>query len=95
MPNRFVPINPDTPMNGVIAAMNNNFAQIDNENVVKTFKQANGNAIIQGRLPYSGGYGTLYYDTDLIPTIVIGILPDGSTGLVISKPGEDVTGVFS
>jgi hypothetical protein len=90
MPNRFVPINPDTPMNGVIAAMNNNFAQIDSENVVKTFKQANGNAIVQGRLPYSGGYGALYYDPNGIPSIVIGILPDGTVGIVAAKSGENV-----
>lgn len=95
MPQRFIPINPGTPIDGVIASVNNNFAKLDNENIVKTFNQANGNAIVQGRLPYTGGYGTLYYDTNLIPTIVIGILPDGTTGLVISKPGEDVTGVFS
>lgn len=95
MPNRFIPINPGTPLEAAIAAINNNFAQLDQESAVKAFSQAGGDAIITGELPYEGGYGSLYYDTDLIPSIVIGILPDGTTGAVFAKQGQDVVDVFS
>lgn len=30
-----------------------------------------------------------------VPTIIMGLLPDGTTGIVIAKPGVDVTTVFS
>ena len=53
------------------------------------------NIVKEGKLPYSGGYGSLHYDaTDA--RILIGIDPDGSMNIHISKPGEDVvTDVFS
>ena len=69
--------------------------RLNKEQTTKTFKQPGGNAIITGKLPYEGGYGSLYYDSDGIPSIVIGILPDGTTGIAISKPGEDVLSAFS
>lgn len=68
--------------------------QLNKEQTVKAFKQPGGNAVITGKLPYEGGYGTLYYDQNNIPTIVIGVLPDGTTGLVIAKDGIDVLGLF-
>lgn len=90
MPNRFIPVNPGTPMEHAIAAINNNFAQLDSEGVTKTFKGPNGNTIVEGRLPYTGGYGSLYYDSNGLARIIIGILPDGTTGIVQSKDGIDV-----
>ena len=94
MPNNFLPIGQDTDMQNLIRAVNGNFAKIDNESVTKTFKQAGGNAIINGKLPYSGGYGSLYYDQNNIPSIVVGILPDGSMGIVVAKPGVSVLDLF-
>lgn len=75
--------------------VNNMVRQLNKEQTTKTFKQANGNAIVTGKLPYDGGYGTLYYDSNGVPTIIIGILPDGTTGIVVSKSGENVIDAFS
>jgi hypothetical protein len=75
--------------------LNDMVRQLNNEQIVKVFKRAGKNAIVTGKLPYDGGYGTLYYDTNGIPSIVIGIMPDGTTDFVISKPGVDVTTLFS
>lgn len=36
-----------------------------------------------------------YYDGTGIPRIILGLLPDGNYGLVISKPGFDVTQQFN
>lgn len=74
---------------------NENFRLVDNKFRVNVVRQATGNAIVQGKLPYTDGYGSLYYDANGIPNIIIGILPDGTTGLVIAKPGENVIDAFS
>lgn len=95
MSNRFIPVNPGTDFAQAMAVINNNFAQLDNENVTKTFRQASGNAIIEGKLPYDGGYGALYYDSSGTPRILIGITPDGDVDIVKSKPGVSVLDVFS
>lgn len=71
MPNRFDPIQPGTAQAQQVAVINNNFAQLDNENVKK-----------------------LYYDSTGTPCIMIGILPDGTTGIVIAKPGKNVLDAF-
>lgn len=94
MPNRFVPVNPGTEFDQAMAVMNGNFAQLDSEAVTKTFKQPSGNAIIEGKLPYEGGYGFLFYDPNGVPSIVFGILPDGTMGLVIANEGVDVLSLF-
>lgn len=70
-----------------INAMMSKFSQ---EQMTKTFRQAGGNAIITGRLPYTGGYGSLYYDSDNVPRIIIGILPDGTLGIVSTKEGVNI-----
>lgn len=70
--------------------VNNMVRQLNKEQITKTYKQSGGNAILQGKLPYDGGYGSLYYDTAGIPSVVIGILPDGTVGIVTAKPGENV-----
>lgn len=70
--------------------VNDMMRQLNREQVTKTFKQANGNAIITGRLPW-GGYGTLYYDSDGLPSILIGQAPDdGRIGRWMAKPGQNV-----
>ena len=90
MPNRFVPIAGDSDLSTALKAINGNFAQLDSENVTKTFKGPNGNSIVEGRLPY-GKYGQIYYDTDGTARILIGQHPvDGRMGIWQSKPGLDV-----
>jgi hypothetical protein len=95
MPNMFVPLGPGASFDESRAVINANFAQLDTETVTKTFKQSGGNAIIQGKLPYTGGYGSLYYDSNNIPRILIGIAPDGTMGMFVSKEGQSVLEAFS
>lgn len=68
-----------------------NFRNIDNRFRTNVVRQAAGNAIIQGKLPYDGGYGTMYFDENGVPRYIIGILPDGTLGERASIPGIDVT----
>lgn len=91
----FRPLNTSNSYRQNTGQINDMVRSLNREQQVKTFKQASGNAIVTGRLPYEGGYGTMYYDTNGVPSIIIGILPDGTTGLVIAKEGVDVTTVFS
>lgn len=96
MPNRFAPIGANASFPEALPVINSNFSQLDNESVTKVFKQAGGNAIIEGKLPYEGGYGSLYYDTDGKARILIGITPEGECDLVIAKDGKDLfTDVFA
>lgn len=95
MPYRFAPIGSNSSLEQALAVINNNFAQLDGETVVKTFKQPGGNSIVQGKLPYEGGYGILIYDTDLIPRILIGIAPDGEIDMAASESGEDITSLYT
>lgn len=92
----FQPLQPSTPSDLNLNQINQMVAQLNQEQTVKTFKQAgNKNAIIQGKLPYSGGYGSLYYDTTGTARILIGIDPTGATVLAISKPGFDIVTILS
>lgn len=75
--------------------VNDMIRQVNNEQTTKTFKQANGNSIVQGKLPYPGGYGSLYYDSSNLPRIIIGIAPDGTMGIFVSKEGISVLDAFS
>ena len=95
MPNRFMPIPFGTDPSQMIAAMNRNFAELDNENVSKVFYGNTGVSMVIGKLPNSNGYGLLIYDADGVPSIIMGLLPDGTTGLVVSKEGEDVLDALS
>lgn len=90
----FRPLTSENSQGQNYGQINDMIRSLNKEQQVKTFKQANGNAIITGKLPYSGGYGSLYYDQNNIARIVIGILPDGTTGMVVSKDGVDVLTVF-
>lgn len=91
----FRPLNSSNSTGQNYGQLNDMIRQINKEQTTKTFKQPGGNAIINGKLPYDGGYGSLYYDSNGVPSIVVGILPDGTTGLVIAKPGENVLDAFS
>lgn len=37
---------------------------------------------------------TIYNDSNGVPSIIIGILPDGTNGIVIAKPGVNVLTLF-
>lgn len=97
----FRPVTPQNSMGQNLGQINDMVRQLNREQAVKTFKQPGGtNAIIQGKLPFTTdagnpAYGSLYYDTDGIPRIIIGVLPDGEIGIVISKEGESVLDVFA
>lgn len=52
---------------------------------------------IQGKLVVEEGNSriTLYDTTDNVYRMIIGILPDGTIGIAISKEGEDVFDAFA
>lgn len=52
---------------------------------------------IQGKLVVEEGNSriTLYDTTDNVYRMIIGILPDGTIGIAISKEGEDVFDAFN
>lgn len=96
MPNRFTPITGNTSQAQILAMINKNFAELDNENVTKVYRGKDGNiAIIEGKLPYPGGFGTMQYDSDSNSRIILGIDPDGNVGLHISKDGYDMVDLFA
>lgn len=51
---------------------------------------------IRGKLQFEEGNNriTLYDTTDNVYRMIIGILPDGTIGIAISKEGEDVFAAF-
>lgn len=96
MPNRFLPITAGTSDAQTLALINKNFAELDNESVTKVYRGQNGhNAIVEGKLPYENGFGSLFYDENGVPRMVIGLLPDGTMGMVVSKENVDVLSLFS
>lgn len=64
--------------------------QLNNEQTTKVFKQAGGYSVVNGKLPYTNGYGTLIYDSDNIPRILIGTDPNGNVGIWITIEGVNV-----
>lgn len=91
-----LPLSTDNSIGGNYNQVNNMVRQLNKEQLTKVFKGAgNNNAIIEGKLPYTGGYGTMYYDANGVPIIIIGILPDGTTGIAVAKPGVSVLSAFS
>lgn len=91
MPNRFVPASQNASLPELIRLSNTNFSQLDSENVTKTYKQASGNAVIEGKLPYEGGYGILIYDATGVARILIGLAPgDAHVGMWTTAEGYDV-----
>lgn len=91
----FRPLNSGNSYGQNLGQINDMVRQINKEQTTKTFKQARGNAIVTGKLPYDGGYGSLYYDASNVPRIIIGIAPDGTMGIFVSKNGESVIDAFS
>lgn len=86
----FQPLNTKNSLGTNYGQVNNMMRQVSNEQTVKTFKQAGGNAIVQGRYK-EGKYGDLYYDSTGLARILIGQHPvDGRMGIWVSKTGIDV-----
>jgi hypothetical protein len=91
----FRPLTTSNSQQANYGQVNDMMRRLDKEQTTKTYKQAGGNAIVEGRLPYSGGYGSMYFDSDNVPRIIIGILPDGTTGIVATKYGVSALDVFN
>jgi hypothetical protein len=89
------PLNSQNSLPQNFGQINDMVRQLNNEQTTKVFKQAGGNAIVEGKLPYDGGYGSLYYDASNKPRILIGITPDGDVDIVKSKAGTSVLDVFN
>ncbi len=86
----FQPLNSGNTLSTNYNQVNNMVRQLNNEQTTKVFKQASGNAIIDGKLPW-GGYGQLLYDTTGKARILIGQHPvDKHMGIWISRDGYDV-----
>jgi len=89
-----MPFRPLTTQNSTLqnySQVNDMVRQFDKEQTVKAFKQPGGNSILQGKLPYEGGYGSLYYDSNNNSRILIGIAPDGEIDIGVSKSGFNIT----
>lgn len=85
------PLNTSNSLGTNYNQINDMVRQLNNEQTTKTFSQPGGNSIVEGKLPYTGGYGSLYYDKDNTPRILIGIAPDGDIDIGVSKPTFDIT----
>lgn len=74
---------------------NENFRDIDNRFRTNIVRNTTGKPRIQTGNIGENRYGQLLYDNDGVPIIIIGDLPDGSVGIVMAKPGENVIDAFS
>jgi len=94
MPNLFSPIQSGTNWEQALATINNNFAQLDNEAVTKTFNGPVGTpTFIQGKLPNNLGTGILMKDTTGAVSIAAYIDANNNPVLKVAKTGKDaVTG---
>ncbi|HJQ07999.1 MAG TPA: hypothetical protein VJ836_00795 [Candidatus Saccharimonadales bacterium] len=96
MPDRFIPLSYPMDISQLVAILNKNFGELDSEGITKVYKGPSGRiAIIEGKLPYEGGYGSLYHDSTGTPRLIVGITPDGDVDIVKSKAGVSVLDVFS
>ncbi len=86
----FQPLNTRNSQSANYNQVNNMIRQLDNEQTTKTYKQAGGNAIINGRYA-DNRYGNVLYDSTGVARILIGMSPDdGRIGIWVSKAGTDV-----
>lgn len=94
MPNRFQPIQPGTDQSQLLAVLNKNFAELDNETVTRLFYNSEGNVGgIFGQLPNGLGSGIELFDTAGRASIVAYIDSSGNPVLKVAKSGSDaVTG---
>ncbi len=87
----FRPLNTENSLGQNFGQINDMTRQFNKEQTTKAFKQSGGNSIVEGKLPYEGGYGSLYYDSDNKSRILIGIAPDGEIDIGVSKPTFNIT----
>jgi hypothetical protein len=87
----FRPLNTQNSTRQNYSQVNDMTRQLNKEQITKAFKQAGGNSVITGKLPYDGGYGSLYYDSDNNSRGLIGTAPDGEFDMAVSKPGFNIT----
>jgi len=83
---------PTTSQNSQISnwsQVNDMVRQLNNEQLTKAFRQAGGNSVITGRLPYVNSYGTLIYDDSNVPRILVGTF-NGNVGIWVTKDGISV-----
>lgn len=87
----FQPLNSSNSTATNYNQVNNMVRQLNKEQTVKTFKQGGGsNAVVQGRYA-DNRYGILFYDSDGVPSVLIGQAPDdGRMGIWQANPGENV-----
>lgn len=86
----FQPLNSSNSTATNYNQVNNMVRQLNKEQTVKTYKQENGNAIVTGRY-MENRYGTVYYDENGIPNILIGQAPDdGRPGIWAAPVGTNV-----
>lgn len=71
MPLSTIRVTPNMSYAQLVAAVNENFALVENINRTQIFKDETGTQ-----------------------RIILGRLPDGTWGLIISRPGEDVVKLF-
>lgn len=85
-----MPLNSKNSTQQNYGQINDIVRSLNKEQTTKTFKQPDGNSIINGRLP-NGRYGSIYYDSSNNASILIGQHPtDGHMIIAISRPGLDV-----
>ena len=86
----FRPLSKSNSYGQNIGQTNDMLRKLNKEQVVKTFKQSAGNAIVSGKYA-EGKYGQVFYDTTGLARILIGQAPDdGRPGIWISADGIDV-----
>lgn len=90
MPSRFAPIPAGTDQSQMIATMNNNFAQLDNEGVTKVFYNDQGKpSMTLGLLPEDQGQGFVLSDGEERKRIVMNIDSDNVASFkVLDKDGK-------
>lgn len=86
----FQPVIPSNSYGQNLGQVNNMIRQLNKEQTIKTFKQASGNAIVNGRYT-DNRYGNVFYDSTGDSRILIGMAPDdGRMGIWVTKDNFDV-----
>lgn len=62
--------------------------------VKKKYAGQDNTSVLSGQLRFEEGNNRLVLHDDTVYRMVIGVLPDGSIGVIISKPGKDVFDLF-
>lgn len=87
----FRPLNSKNSYENNLSQITDVTRQLNREQTTKAFKQAGGNSVITGKLPYDNGAGILVYDPDNYSRIIVGVAPDGEIDIGVSKAGFNIT----